>query len=647
MNSLIEIDALADGLFQHWLKAGFLLIAAWLVIATCLRRSSASIRHVAWFSALVSAAILPVIAQLAPPIPVYSAAAGSPMAHLSPSLNSEHEAPARAASGGAVTTTAPAASSRALPDWRMAAVVIWFCGFTLLLMRLPLAWGRLARLSKTAKPMESKWTQLPVRYADQVRVPLVWGWKNPEILLPAEAQTWNDERVRSVLAHEEAHVRRRDPALQVLAELARAALWMQPLAWIALRQIRKEREAACDDAAIAAGVNPKQYANDLLEVAASRMSSFQTGALALAMAQRSGVGARIRGVLDDQRSRRAAGVASWSKASVVGAAMAVLLGALSAEDKPASPKNPAKPISAAADDSAPWSAQGTVVDENGDPLPGVELRAFTGVGSLRMGGHTTTDEKGRYVLGFHPSMRGGGQGMQAATIYAVKDGYFELNLCRQGDCVAAMEKPESFPGENNPWGASEERLFLPGEVKELNFQMAPAANLKGVLTDARGPLAERKIYVTGADLPPSSNVWDSTKTDDEGRFQFADLPTAFGFEILVPAAAGDGGWNLAPVFFKAEANDGVAISFEKNDAPMIAGELEIHLAGPAHDDYEERASSRSVVAEGGATIRLSGGGGIRVGGGDGLRLNGQGAMRSKRLKISLGGRSGGAINLQP
>ncbi|MEM7014241.1 MAG: M56 family metallopeptidase, partial [Verrucomicrobiota bacterium] len=305
MNSLIDFEFLAHELVLHWLKAGLLLGGACVIIAVTLKRSSASYRHVAWFVALATATILPVVGIIAPPILVRPAAADLPAATpLALELNSEHQAPASSSLVSNETPDEIAMSASVLPSWQAVLGSIWFAGFALLLARLPLAWLRLFQLSKSGNRMKTILTRIPVSCANDVKVPLVWGWKNPEILLPPEAQNWSEDRLRSVLAHEEAHVRRRDPVLQVLAEISRAALWMQPLAWVALRQIRKEREAACDDAALASGVDPKQYANDLLEVVASRMSSFQTGALALAMAQHSGLGGRIRGVLDEQRSRR-------------------------------------------------------------------------------------------------------------------------------------------------------------------------------------------------------------------------------------------------------------------------------------------------------------------------------------------------------
>ena len=56
------------------------------------------------------------------------------------------------------------------------------------------------------------------------------------VVIPATAATWPAERVRAVLSHELAHVRRRDWSIQVLAEPFRCVYWFNPLVWIACRR---------------------------------------------------------------------------------------------------------------------------------------------------------------------------------------------------------------------------------------------------------------------------------------------------------------------------------------------------------------------------------------------------------------------------
>ena len=96
---------------------------------------------------------------------------------------------------------------------------------------------------------------------------MVWGVWRAHLLLPSSAEQWPRARLRAVMLHELAHVRRRDPLTLMLAQLARAVHWFNPLAWIAVHRLRVEQEQACDDCVLRAGVKPSDYASDVLEIA--------------------------------------------------------------------------------------------------------------------------------------------------------------------------------------------------------------------------------------------------------------------------------------------------------------------------------------------------------------------------------------------
>ena len=60
-------------------------------------------------------------------------------------------------------------------------------------------------------------------------IPVVWGILRCRLMLPATARQWSDEQLQSVLLHELAHIKRRDTIVQLLAQVACALHWFNPL----------------------------------------------------------------------------------------------------------------------------------------------------------------------------------------------------------------------------------------------------------------------------------------------------------------------------------------------------------------------------------------------------------------------------------
>jgi hypothetical protein len=133
-------------------------------------------------------------------------------------------------------------------------------------------------------------------------MPMVWGAVRPVILLPAEATGWSADLQRDVLLHELAHVRRHDYLNQIVSRLACAVHWFNPLAWVAARRLRAERERACDDHVLGTGASACDYAEHLVAVA-RRLRPAGRGTLGVAMAGRSAFAERVAALLDGGRVR--------------------------------------------------------------------------------------------------------------------------------------------------------------------------------------------------------------------------------------------------------------------------------------------------------------------------------------------------------
>ena len=203
------------------------------------------------------------------------------------------------------------------------------------------------------------------------------------------------------------------------------------------------------------------------------------------------------------------------------------------------------------DPGKPWVVTGRVETESGEPIAGAEIRAATGLGTLLGGGSTTSKADGTFELRFGAGIHFKDQeGVQAATISARKDGWFETNLYRQGDLIAAFKLPKGEIG----WGnKTTNDLFLPGQPRKLKFIMSPAARISGILVDAAGaPVKNKRVGLTGDELPPSSSVFAEVKTTDQGEFEFKNVPTTFKVKLYAESKANWREWpNFAIRFSEA------------------------------------------------------------------------------------------------
>ncbi|HMC10946.1 MAG TPA: M56 family metallopeptidase, partial [Pirellulaceae bacterium] len=157
-------------------------------------------------------------------------------------------------------------------------------------------------LQRATRQLATQWPVQLLTSADR-SMPMTWGFWRPTILLPTVAESWSRDRLQVVLLHELAHVERGDCLVQFIGQIARAVYWFNPLAWIAVRQIRIEQEQASDDFVLCRGFNAPDYAEHLLAVSAwcSPASGYS---LALAIASPSKLERRLVSILNPQQNRR-------------------------------------------------------------------------------------------------------------------------------------------------------------------------------------------------------------------------------------------------------------------------------------------------------------------------------------------------------
>lgn len=189
-------------------------------------------------------------------------------------------------------------------------VFAWLIGLLLVSARLVAGLAALGGYGRTSvpAPLLERWALrrlqrdrridgLRIRRGGPFAVPVCWGVLRPTILLPPRSADWTVSRTRTVLAHELAHLIRRDPAQLVLMRFAVAVHWFNPLAWILQARLKRDMEEACDEVVLRSGVSSTRYARVLLEAAADLRGRGRPPGMLMAMAARETLVRRIERVL--------------------------------------------------------------------------------------------------------------------------------------------------------------------------------------------------------------------------------------------------------------------------------------------------------------------------------------------------------------
>ena len=127
--------------------------------------------------------------------------------------------------------------------------------------------------------------QRAIQYCEGVwlQAPAVIGWFKPIVFLPASALTGlSEDQLRSVIAHELAHIQRLDPFVNIFQVCVETLLFYHPAVWWLNKRIRAEREVCCDETAVLLCGNAVDYARALT------MMEEWRGAPVLAMAANRG-----------------------------------------------------------------------------------------------------------------------------------------------------------------------------------------------------------------------------------------------------------------------------------------------------------------------------------------------------------------------
>ncbi len=153
-------------------------------------------------------------------------------------------------------------------------------------------------------PQLAKHAPVIVKESTEIQSPVMWGILSPVILMPTGYREWDADRVKRVLAHELAHVKRGDWVVKFVCKVCCAVFWMVPLVWYVAKRIEWYAELASDDMVVSNLDCRTEYAEDLLALASERKPSDWF----MSFIRSSELFERIRYVLDGRNQREALGV---------------------------------------------------------------------------------------------------------------------------------------------------------------------------------------------------------------------------------------------------------------------------------------------------------------------------------------------------
>jgi beta-lactamase regulating signal transducer with metallopeptidase domain len=369
-------------LWQSALVAGIIFLIDRLIR----NRARATVRYALWMLVLVKLVLPPDLAFPSGPgywmqwhtaVTEATVPAGSSTAAVSytvPSQLADEQA-----SGPAATMTiekampvASAGAGRIHLEWAGLAYIVWVCGVTALSVHTVRRMLFVRKLVQAAEPaserMQEEVNSLAARMGLRGRVELkvtgepisaaVCGIVRPVVLVPgAVLRQMSQEKLRGILMHELAHVRRGDLAVNVLQTILTIVYFYNPVVWAVSAVIRCIREHSVDEMVLV-GLDEQahNYGDTLLEVAemalAKRITSI--GLLGVVESKKM-LAERIRHIA-------ARGIPCRGDCGVRGLMLVVLLGAV------------LLPMACASEKEPGFTVKGRVTDAvSGKPIAGAKV----------------------------------------------------------------------------------------------------------------------------------------------------------------------------------------------------------------------------------------------------------------------------------
>lgn len=138
--------------------------------------------------------------------------------------------------------------------------------------------------------------------SSDISSPVAAGFARPQVLVPEKlVETTDAETLDPLLLHEVAHLERWDDWTLLIQRLVQVVLWFNPAVWLMAKELRREREAACDEWVVSVTQQPETYARSLGRIIELRLDGSLFASPGLA-AKESEIVSRVRRLLEQGRT---------------------------------------------------------------------------------------------------------------------------------------------------------------------------------------------------------------------------------------------------------------------------------------------------------------------------------------------------------
>jgi beta-lactamase regulating signal transducer with metallopeptidase domain len=295
---------------RMFVQAGALVVALWIVDLLIRKRVHATFRYWMWMLVFVKLVLPPTLSLptgigywLGDHFVVNPIAANQP-SDVTPLKSAEitvppvmvqapYEPVTAAVSDSAITaptSNSPVALRLDVLTWQGILFCVWIIGVlvitVLLVQRIFLVRGLIAQSEPTTEQLADALNQcrrqlglrrkMELRLSHNVTSPAVCGLFHPAILIPKRILgKLSQEKLRAVLIHELAHIKRGDLWINCVQTLLQIAYFYNPFVWLANTAVRRLREQAVDEMVLVTlGARTEDYSNTLIDIAV--MTSFKT-----------------------------------------------------------------------------------------------------------------------------------------------------------------------------------------------------------------------------------------------------------------------------------------------------------------------------------------------------------------------------------